>query len=179
MVAAGTSMHNGVPGPLPGQIERTYSPQPALQSRMLEFSYCGGRYVIDLGEAMDIIADLMTLQSESPHSVTQRFVRRNRRDTIVFDLEQCLAMWQNEVPGSKKTSFVMLDGKVGGSCVGILVPGVPSGLVPEGPDILRNAAQAGGRKARNAVTLINLEELVVDCLFRLGQGEQSGMPASL
>ncbi|MFA4876476.1 MAG: hypothetical protein WC586_03610 [Methanoregula sp.] len=162
---------NGTPRVIHGRV-------PAARKRkMLRISVGPDRYGIDLNEATEVIRDLLMIQSCNPKSMTRRFVKCNRRNTIVFNLEECLSCQDEGKILHKPASFVMLDERLGDSCVGILVPGIPSAIAPadsapaRGPkehhDIPVHEVKSSQKKARDAIPVIDLRELVENCLIRL------------
>lgn len=151
---------------------------------MLGFGMGENYYGIDLREAHDVIRDLMMIQSCTPGSMTERFIRHNRRDTIVFDLGHCLKILGEGECERKTTSFFMLDEKIADCSVGILVPGTPSFLTgeftkkPAGTNsltrtviplrvIFRNSGPGSWRTPRGTCSLINLRECVENCIVHL------------
>jgi hypothetical protein len=149
----------------------------AKKRKLLKIDVGRDRYGIDLNEATDVIRDIMMIQSCNPRSMTKRLVKCNRRNTIVFNLEECLACQEEGKTAHKPASFVMLDEKLGDSCVGILVPGIPSAVTPapasparhleEYHDIPVHVVKRNQKKARDAIPVIDLRELVEKCLIRL------------
>ena len=148
---------------------------------MLGFGIGDVQYGIDLAEAIDVIRDLRMMQACTPVPMTKRFLRCNRRNTLVFNLDECLTM-QGGKEGHKPASFVMLDEKIQDSCVGILVPGIPTviskrytpsragrGHVAKKIPVrnLKNAGSGKKRDTRDSVTLIDLRNLVEDCIVRM------------
>jgi chemotaxis signal transduction protein len=158
------------------------SPDPATK-RMLKFDTGENIYGIDLGETMEVIRDLMMIQLYNSKSITRHFIKFNRRNTIVFNLDQCLAFQGKGIIGHKHPSFVMLDEKIDDACVGILVPGVKAVLggtkalhaTKDQKDdwniplhaVTRTSRRGYGKKSRDAVSVINLRELVDNCIIHL------------
>jgi chemotaxis signal transduction protein len=154
--------------------------------QILGFDMGEERYGIDLKEAVDVIKDLMRIQACTTRSVTKKFIRLNRRNTIVFNLDQCLAI-QNERAGSsdrKSPSFFMLNEKIADCCVGILVPGIPSFSAKEvsrgtsssnSSSRVKNQRGCSSRpalsgnpgKTGKAVSMIDLREFVENCIVTL------------
>jgi len=152
--------------------------------QMLGFGMGEKYYGIDLKEARDVIRELMMIQSCATGSMTKRFIRHNRRDTIVFDLGHCLKILGEGECERKTTSFFMLDEKIADSCAGILVPGIPSFLTGEYPKkpagtnsctrtvtslrgIFRNSGPGSWRASRGTCSQINLRECVENCIVYL------------
>ena len=149
---------------------------------MLGFGIGDVQYGIDLSEAIDVIKDLRMMQACTPVSMTRHFLRCNRRNTLVFNLDECLTM-QGGQEGHKPASFVMLDEKIQDSCVGILVPGIPTAInksyIPSRTgrthsskkipvrSLARTTGSGKKRGARDSVTLIDLRNLVEDCIVRM------------
>ena len=158
------------------------APSPKTR-RMLGFDIGDIQYGIDLSETIDVIKDLRMIQSCTPVSMTKHFLRCNRRNTLVFNLDECLTM-QGGQEGHKPASFVMLDEKIQDSCVGILIPGIPTALnksytptragirhtaqkkIPV-RSLVRNTTPGKKRGARNTVTVIDLRNLVDNCIVRM------------
>jgi len=152
--------------------------------QMLGFGMGEKYYGIDLREARDVIRDLMMIQSCATGSMTERFIRHNRRDTIVFDLGHCLKILGEGECKRKTTSFFMLDEKIADCGAGILVPGIPSFLTGEYPKkpagtnsrtcsvtplqgIFRNSGPGSWRTFRGTCSLLNLRECVENCIVHL------------
>ena len=151
---------------------------------MLGFGIGNERYGIDLKEAVEVIRDLVIMQSCTSTSMTERFVKCNRRNTIVFNLDQCLTIQGEHPAGRKPASLFLLEEKIQDSCVGILVPGIPS-IVEDGftgtrhgrghtiqkktpvRGIIRTPVPCRKGHARNSISLINLRELVENCIVQL------------
>ena len=72
---------------------------------MLGFGIGNERYGIDLKEAVEVIRDLVIMQSCTSTSMTERFVKCNRRNTIVFNLDQCLTIQGEHPPGGNLPVF--------------------------------------------------------------------------
>jgi len=159
--------------------------EPELETiHMLGFGIGKERYGIDLAEAVEVIRDLMMMQACSSTSMTERFVRCNRRNTIVFNLDQCLTIQGEKRTERKPASFFLLDEKIQDCCVGILVPGIPSILEkgytgtrtgkrrnPRKKTPLRGTVRTtppgSRRRARTSISIIDLRELVDNCIVHL------------
>jgi hypothetical protein len=152
--------------------------------QVLGFGIGNDQYGIEIQEAMDVIRDLMMIQSSTPRSVTRQFIRRNRGNAIVLNLEECLTIQWGGGTDRKKTSFLMLDERILDSCVGILGPGVPEvrnqvftrvragrGLKTGHKTPLRGVSTGtrtnARKKGRNKTSLIDLRELVENCITTL------------
>ncbi|WP_321508219.1 hypothetical protein [uncultured Methanoregula sp.] len=160
------------------------SPTVAKKRKILRIGIDGDLFGIDLNEAIEVIRDLMMIQSCNSKSMTERFIRFNRRNTIVFNLDRCLSFQDGKKALHKPASFVMLDEKIEDSCVGILVPGIPSvirkGTAGSHPAIQprihkeipvrggsRNPKCGYGKDAMNTIPVIDLRELVDSCIIHL------------
>ena len=149
---------------------------------MLGFGIGDVQYGIDLSEAIDVIRELRMMQACTPVSMTKHFLRCNRRNTLVFNLDECLTM-QGGQEAHKPASFVMLDEKIQDSCVGILVPGIPTVInkrytpsragrehvakkIPV-RSLVKKTGAGTKRDARDSVTLIDLRNLVENCIVRV------------
>jgi chemotaxis signal transduction protein len=145
--------------------------------RILEFSVDNQRYGIDLGEVAAAIRDLATGRSSAPWPAPGHFIHRNRRNVIILDLERCLALRQDRQDGRRMSSLLLLDEKVEESCVGILVPGMPSIVTPGAISrasrggaaavktprkTRRNAAAGFTGRAGSAVQILVLQDLIGD-----------------
>lgn len=160
--------------------------------RMLGFGMREEQFGIDLAEAADVIRDLAMIQSCTPGSITGQLIRRNRGNTLVFDLDRGLMSTGEGITGRNVTSFFMLDEKIADCSTGILVPGVPTVLTCKCPDVrdgrespsgsampLRGIVRIPGSGSRSRSThtlsLINLREFAEICIF--GQkGRESPCP---
>jgi hypothetical protein len=167
---------------IPAKVYPETAAVKAKSIRMLGFGIGNDRYGIDLEETMDVIRDLMMIQSSTPQSMTEQFVKRNRRNTIVFNLDRCLSDLGEGRAGRKPASFFMLEEKIQDCCVGILVPGIPvilTGKYPEdGTDsksrstmfplvTIENSRRGAVRKSRCTVSLIDLRQFVENCIVRI------------
>jgi chemotaxis signal transduction protein len=155
---------------------------PGSSIHMLGFELGKDRYGIDLKEAMDVIRDLMMIQACTTRSMTERFVKFNRRHTFVFNLDECLRI-HNGAGKTTSPSFLLLDEKIQDFCVGILVPGIPSIQKREftaAGSRKNSRARTGtplrgivrgktpGLRARSApVQIIDLRELVENCIVHI------------
>jgi len=151
---------------------------------MLGFGIGKERYGIDLVEAIDIIRELMMMQSCTSMSMTEQFVRCNRRNTIVFNLDQCLTIQGEKKTERKPASFFLLEEKIQDCCVGILVPGIPT-IHEKGYNgttlrrrqriqkktpirgTIRTTAPGKRRRSRDCVSIIDLRELVDNCIVHV------------
>jgi len=155
--------------------------QDSASKRMLKFDTGGNTYGLDLEETIGVIKDLVMIQSCNSKSITRHFIKYNRRNTIVFNLDQCISFQAKGMNGHKHPSFIMLDEKIDDACVGILVPGVRSVRGTETPAMhttkdkkdnrnipihspKRTSRRGYGSKARDFLPVINVRELVDDCI---------------
>jgi hypothetical protein len=183
-MAVAKSQRKSVSKNHPGIISRNLPHESEKILQMLGFGMGEEYYGIDLGEATDVMRDLIMIQSCTTNSVTERFIRRNRRETIVFDLDHCLRIQGAGGRERNTTSFFMLDEKIGDCCAGILVPGVPSIYSGEYPKkirgahsrsrsvpplrgIFRKSGPGSRRKSRDSFSLINLRECVENSIVHL------------
>jgi hypothetical protein len=183
-MAVAKSQRKSVSKNYPGIISRNIPPGTEKIIQMLGFGMGEEHYGIDLGEATDVMRDLVMIQSCTTSSITERFIRRNRRETIVFDLDHCLRIQGAGGRERSTTSFFMLDEKIGDCCAGILVPGVPSIYSGEDPKklrkvpsctrsvpplrgIFRKSGPYTRRKSRGHLSLIDLRECVENCIVHL------------
>jgi hypothetical protein len=157
------------------QVYRDVPQTPSVP--VMEFDTERGHYGISLDDIKAVTKDLMTVLSGDRHSVAGRFLTLNRRNTIVFNLHECLSIVGEKMTERDNTSFLMLDERVGDCCIGVIVPGIPSVIGRECPKVRpakkftgvqkkypawveRRLTRRSGKKQGEYLSLINLRDLV-------------------
>lgn len=161
-------------------------------TRLLKFTSGSRHYAVDMSELKQVIRDLIAIQNSTSKSVTARFIKRNREQTIIFNLDSCFNIQQRIIKNDKKTSILILNETIAGSHVGVLVPGTPAILkwnnpLPEtGAGFTRRndhpvrgigKKKPGTVKKVHGITRIDIRELVENCIVRLNCLEAEGMAA--
>lgn len=103
-----------------------YAPRGEIL-HLLVFAIGGNHFAIDLTEMKDVVREacLRCTDTATPSIVTG-VIRRNRRNTIVVDLNRCLRIqWGFEID-DQNTGILILDDKIDDSNLGILVTGISS-----------------------------------------------------
>lgn len=158
--------------------------KPASRAvNLLQFSSGKCHYAVEMSEMKQVIRDLISIQACTPRTVTTRLIKKNRGQTIVFNLESCLNIQQCTSKDKGKTSMLILNETMSGSRVGILVPGIPEiqkrncpraeanahsyeGNVIPVRGIIRDGKPGNGNTAEG-IALIDIRSLVDNCIVRL------------
>jgi chemotaxis signal transduction protein len=160
--------------------------------RILAFNSGGSHYAVEMSELKQVIRDLLSIQTCTPPSIITGFMKRNRGETIVFNLDSCLNIQQGIMKKERKSSILILDEIISGSRVGVLVAGnleilkmncpkTRNGLKTGNGDalpvrgIVRNKKPTGA--AADDIELIDIRALVENCIVRLGFGMLKGAAA--
>ena len=160
---------------------------------LLKFNSGNSLYAVEMSELKKVIMDLISIQNVTSRSITTHFIKRNRGETIIFNLESCLSIQQCTKKNKENTSILIFNDTIHDSQVGILVPGTPEILKSNGSlsesdadsydgDTLpvRGIIRNGKSVTRNAVddiTLIDIRSLVENCIVRLKYWETEGIAA--
>ncbi len=114
----------GYPGDFPLREENA----PLVETlQLLVFAIERKYFAIDLTEVRDIVREARMKHPDSVKpSIVRGIIRRNRRNTIVINLNRCLRIqWGFDID-ERNTGILVLDEKVGDSTLGILVTGISS-----------------------------------------------------
>jgi len=167
--------------------------RPVTKSvNLLKFNSGNSLYAVEMSELKKVIMDLISIQNVTSQSITTQFIKRNRGQTIIFNLESCFCIQQSTKKNKGNTSILIFNETISGSHVGVLVPGNPeilkldcpqseSGAILSDGDtlpvrgIIRNG-QSGSRNTDN-ITLIDIRNLVENCIVRLNYWETEGIAA--
>jgi hypothetical protein len=129
-------------------------------------------------------------------SIVKPVIKRNRKETIVFDLNRCLHIQYGGIAEREKTGILMLNDKVGDSSLGLLLAGCPAivtlepplkltrpdpRLPPENPihGIIRKAGSGNRKKARNEMIWIDVRRLIGNCIVKLSVSGYPGLSAGV
>jgi chemotaxis signal transduction protein len=160
---------------------------------LLKFNVGNSLYAVEMSELKKVIMDLISIQNVSSRSITTQFIKRNRGETIIFNLESCLSIQQSTKINKGNTSILIFNETIHDSQVGILVPGTPeimksNGLWSESVadpydgdtlpvrGIIRNEKSLPF-DADDVITLIDIRNLVENCIVRLKFYEMEGLAA--
>ena len=174
---------------LPARRQRSVTKSVSL----LKFNGGNCLYAVEMRELKKVIMDLISIQNVTAGSITTHFIKRNRGQTIIFNLESCLSIQQCDKKNNGNTSILIFNETIHNSQVGILVPGTPeivksngswskSGADPYDGNALpvRGIIRNGKSVTRNTVddiTLIDIRSLVENCIVRLKYWETEGIAA--
>jgi len=160
---------------------------------LLKFNLGNCLYAVEMSELKKVIMDLISIQNVSSQSITTQFIKRNRGETIIFNLESCLSIQQSTKKNKRNTSILIFNETIHDSQVGILVPGTPeilksnglwseSGADPYDGDALPVRGIIRNKKSvpcntDDVITLIDIRNLVENCIVRLKFCETEGIAA--
>jgi purine-binding chemotaxis protein CheW len=94
--------------------------------QMLEFIIDNEHFAIDLAEVKEVVSEMILTGPCTPGSIVKPFIKRNRKETIVFDLNRCLNIQSGGRIKGKKTEMLMLSDKIADSALGLLISGISS-----------------------------------------------------
>ena len=160
---------------------------------LLKFNSGNSLYAVEMSELKKVIMDLISIQNVTSRSITTHFIKKNRGQTIIFNLESCLSIQQSDKKNKGNTSILIFNETIHDSQVGILVPGTPVILKSNGSwsesdadsydgdtlpvrGIIRNK-KSGARNTVDVITLIDIRSLVENCIVRLKYWETEGIAA--
>ncbi|MDP3395867.1 MAG: hypothetical protein Q8S57_04275 [Methanoregula sp.] len=135
--------------------------------------------------------DLISIQNVASRTLTTQFIKRNRGETIIFNLESCISIQQSTKKNKGNTSILIFNETIHDSQVGVLVPGIPEilksndlwsesdGNSYDGDalpvrGIIRNCKSVT-RNAVDDISLIDIRNLVENCIVRLKYWETEGI----
>lgn len=168
--------------------------RPAAKSvRLLKFTSGSSHYAVEISELKKVISDLISIQASTSRTATTRFIKKNRGQTVVFNLESCLNIQQSTMKNEGKTSILIFNETISGFHVGVLVPGTLEILKSNCPraesgagscdgntlpirDIIR-IGKPGTSNTDESITLIDIRNLVENCIVRLKYWEAEGIAA--
>lgn len=174
---------------LPARRQRPVTKSESL----LKFNSGNSIYAIEMSELKKVIRDLISIQNVTYRSITTQFIKRNRVQTIIFNLESCLNIQQCTLKNNGNSSILIFNETIHDSHVGILVPGTLEIVKPDGSwtesdagsvdrdalpvrGIIRNK-KSGSHNTVNEITLIDIRNLVENCIVRLKYWEMEGIAA--
>ena len=100
--------------------------RPVTKSvNLLKFNSGNSLYAVEMSELKKVIMDLISIQNITSQSITTQFIKRNRGQTIIFNLESCFCIQQSTKKNKGNTSILIFNETISGSHVGVLVPGNP------------------------------------------------------
>ena len=160
---------------------------------LLKFNLGNSLYAVEMSELKKVIMDLISIQNIASRSITTQFIKRNRGQTIIFNLESCLSIQQCAKKNKGNTSILIFNETIHNSLIGILVPGTPEIVKSNGSwsesdadsydgdvlpvrGIIRNI-KSGTRNTVDEITLIDIRNLVTNCIVRLKYWETEGIAA--
>ena len=160
---------------------------------LLKFNSGNSLYAVEMSELKKVIIELISIQNVTSRSITTQFIKKNRGETIIFNLESCLSIQQCTKKNNGNTSILIFNEKIHDSQVGILVPGIPEILKSNGSwsesdadsydgdtlpvrGIIRNVKSVT-RNAIDDISLIDIRSLVENCIVRLKYWETVGITA--
>ena len=153
---------------------------------LLKFNVGNHLYAVEMSELKKVIMDLISIQNVTTRSITTQFIKRNRGQTIIFNLESCLSIQQCDKKNNGNTSILIFNETIDDSQVGVLVPGTPEILNSNGSWSESDAYSYDGdtlpvrgiiRNAVDDITLIDIRSLVENCIVRLKYWETEGIAA--
>ena len=160
---------------------------------LLKFNSGNSLYAVEMSELKKVIMDLISIQNVTSRSITTHFIKRNRGQTIIFNLESCLNIQQCTMENKGNTSILIFNDTIHDSQVGVLVPGTPEILKSNGSwsrsdtdsckgdtmpvrGIIRNVKSVT-RNTVDDITFIDIRNLVENCIVRLKYWETDGIAA--
>lgn len=158
---------------------------------LLKFNSGNRLYAVEMSELKKVIMDLISIQNVASRTLTTQFIKRNRGETIIFNLESCISIQQSTKKNKGNTSILIFNETIHDSQVGVLVPGIPEilksndlwsesdGNSYDGDalpvrGIIRNCKSVT-RNAVDDISLIDIRNLVENCIVRLKYWETEGI----